>query len=372
MIIEIEVDDHVNDEDKKAMEKVNINILGASSGGFELECTFEKPFLFGGDNAGSSYVIVRADFSDFEPGWDNSKELLRYKIPKQNSNDEGTKQMLDSVGSAGASGTAATSAALGANILMSGAMSQVWGMINGLQLFVHFPMFDIEFPMFAQAIVSQLITIASFDVLPTDDLFLAMGAPEEDEPEEGDLNYKAYNIGYESNILIVNLGTLFITLIVMLSCPICIFCTRPYKQKSRWLNRKHESIGPSLRGNMWIRFVMEAFLDISISGTINVFGLLASGEIPFDTTFNIINSVMLIVLYPICFIFPFAIVVFYLCHFAKWEDEEFENKYGAVFEGLRKGQRSSLLYPFVFSFRRALLVTVAIILSEHFFVQMLS
>ena len=189
LIIEVEVDETINDEDKKAMEKVNVQILGASSGRFELRCTFDKPYLFGGENAGSSFIIVRADFSDFEPGWDINKELLRYKIPKQNSSDEkGTTQMLDSVGSAGASGTAATSAALGANILMSGAMSQVWGMINGLQLFVHFPMFDIEFPMFAQVVVSKLITIASFDVLPTDDLFLEMGSPEEDEPEEGDLN----------------------------------------------------------------------------------------------------------------------------------------------------------------------------------------
>ena len=66
---------------------------------------------------------MRADFKDFEPGWDINKELLRYKIPRQISNDEGTKQLVESVGSVGASSSAATGAAVGINILLSGAMS---------------------------------------------------------------------------------------------------------------------------------------------------------------------------------------------------------------------------------------------------------
>ena len=29
------------------------------------------------------FIAVRAEFSDFEPGWDDNKELVRVQIPEQ-------------------------------------------------------------------------------------------------------------------------------------------------------------------------------------------------------------------------------------------------------------------------------------------------
>ena len=48
---------------------------------------------------------------------------------------------------------------------MAGALSQVWGLINGLQLFVHIPLFQLSLPANAQVIVDELITIATFDLV---------------------------------------------------------------------------------------------------------------------------------------------------------------------------------------------------------------
>ena len=56
---------------------------------------------------------------------------------------------------------------------MSGAMSQVWGMINGMQIFVNLPLFGVEFPPMSLSILNALIAIATFDVLPSDDVFAA-------------------------------------------------------------------------------------------------------------------------------------------------------------------------------------------------------
>ena len=39
--------------------------------------------------------------------------------------------------------TAATVGATISQLLMTGALTQLWGMINGLQIFVHLPLFDI-------------------------------------------------------------------------------------------------------------------------------------------------------------------------------------------------------------------------------------
>ena len=54
--------------------------------------------------------------------------------------------------------------------MLSGAMSQVWGMINGLQILVYLPLFAMEFPPLSNMMVGDLITIATFDVMPASDI----------------------------------------------------------------------------------------------------------------------------------------------------------------------------------------------------------
>ena len=59
---------------------------------------------------------------------------------------------------------AATGASLIINFLMNGALSQVWGMINGMQMIVHVPLFNVEMPQSSMTITSILIDVATFDV----------------------------------------------------------------------------------------------------------------------------------------------------------------------------------------------------------------
>ena len=70
------------------------------------------------------------------------------------------------------------------------------------------------------------------------------------------------------------------------------------------------------------------------------------------------NNISAIVLGLSVGFFPVFVLVFYCVKFAKWEDEDFDEKYGAIFEGLRKDTRASLFYPFVFIIRRLILVIV--------------
>ena len=62
-------------------------------------------------------------------------------------------------------------------------------------------------------------------------------------------------------------------------------------------------------------------------------------------------------------------IVLYLRKFDTWEDESFEERYGATLEGLRKDKKSSIFYPFLFMTRRLLFAVVAIVTIEHLFVQ---
>ena len=70
--------------------------------------------------------------------------------------------------------------------------------------------------------------------------------------------------------------------------------------------------------------------------------------------------------------FPIFVLIFYCCKFAKWEDEDFDEKYGAIFEGLRKDTRASLFYPFVFILRRMILVVVTKLTDQNLTLQIMS
>jgi len=43
-------------------------------------------------------------------------------------------------------------------------------MINGLQLVVNFPLFDIEIPTYSEIVIEEMISIATFEVLPSEDI----------------------------------------------------------------------------------------------------------------------------------------------------------------------------------------------------------
>ena len=164
--------------------------------------------------------------------------------------------------SASATASAVTIVALVINIALSGAMSQVWGMINGLQMFVYMPLFQIEFPEVSLNIVEGLITIVTFEVLPWVDPFLqaTLNPP---ESEQRDLKFKG--VGYETDYLITNLGTMWFTLVIILLClPGFVFLTKRCARKSPKLAKTRTSIMNTLHGNVFIRYLLEGCLDISI------------------------------------------------------------------------------------------------------------
>ena len=71
---------------------------------------------------GRQYVSIRANFSDFEPEWDDNNELARSDIPKQKV-IQVTKETVATVSSVGSATQAASAATVGANVMMSGAIS---------------------------------------------------------------------------------------------------------------------------------------------------------------------------------------------------------------------------------------------------------
>ena len=52
------------------------------------------------------------------------------------------------------------------NMLTSCSMSQIWGMINSLQITSHLPIISIVLPTYTNPIIKEVLEIASFELLP--------------------------------------------------------------------------------------------------------------------------------------------------------------------------------------------------------------
>ena len=245
-------------------------------------------------------------------------------------------------------------------------------MINGLQIIVNLPLFYIpDFPDLSQIIIKGLIAIATFDVMPTDYAFeYWLDAPDDERDDEDD---KFVDIGIEANYLILNLGTVFFIILILVAFPVLLIMTRPCRSCSKKFKSKHEGASKSFRGNAFFTFILEGFLDIGICATLNILWLNdTSQRIRWDTSFDFFNSLCLVVLTLAIAIFPIFFIVFYLYNFKRWKNKSFKDKYGAVLEGLKKDSRWSVLYPIIFIFRRLCLIWVVTIGRKNLFLQITS
>ena len=89
-----------------------------------------------------------------------------------------------------------------------------------------------------------------------------------------------------------------------------------------------------------------------------------------DSAFLVVNNCAGLILGTLVILAPIFMVIFYCRKFNQWEDPDFEEKYGAVFEGLRKDSRLSLLYPLIFIFRRLILLALVTLARENIVAQL--
>ena len=109
-----------------------------------------------------------------------------------------------------------------------------------------------------------------------------------------------------------------------------------------WLDRK-------LKWNWTIRLLMESLMELSFGTIITI--SYAKGS-TFGSYFNLGFAYALFI--AMCSL-PFFSQIFYQLQFKRMsdlEDKEFDNKYGAPYEGLKQDKRWSLFHPFMLCVRR--------------------
>ena len=192
----------------------------------------------------------------------------------------------------------------------------------------------------------------------------------EDDGDEKYIFETAAEIGFESYYFMVNLGSLTFVFIFTMTIPLLLYYVlKPLISKSHYLRAKHEGISNGLQGNMFIRFIMEASLDVFLCLGLQFYYEDVNNGLNFDSAFEAINTILVFILGIVTFVFvPFALA-FYISKFASWGDEDFDKKYGATLDGLRKDRYSSIAYYIIFILRRLLFAIVAILAPHNLAVQ---
>ena len=245
---------------------------------------------------------------------------------------------------------------------MNGALSQVWGMINGLQVPIHFPILDVKFPETTQGVVEILLGVATFDIPYVN--FKSMfggwliGLPEDHDftHDKADLVENLDSLDLSSRLASVNLGSVFIAILTapaIYSITTLLGCTKRIGPRVESL---HSWFKAKFMWNWLIRLTLESSLELTITAAMALSVRLEDREPLWIEKADIVFSSFALLWVAGYHAF---VLFFYPANSSLMKYEIFKDIYGSTYDGL-KPKLSSLAYPIMFMARRALFVGVAL------------
>lgn len=130
------------------------------------------------------------------------------------------------------------------------------------------------------------------------------------------------------------------------------------------------------RFNLWMRnkllwnFVIRLVLEESLETLYSVALTFKYSSFTTSAFGSATDYILSIILTVAIGTLPFFIVIFYLLYYSDWENEVFKKKYGEPLDGLKKNQKSSLIYPVYFVIRRIFFCFVTLILYKYVTLQL--
>lgn len=193
---------------------------------------------------------------------------LRKAIPLQIKDNAATKN-LKSAGEGASAGTQTLVVGnLILNVALSGSLCMLWGMINALQIIVHMPMMQTNFPANTQMLLDMFISVANFKYFDTKPIyskaFAFLGISEDPNDEQG-VNPKFANQGMGSKNMAKNLGMMgvaivFGTLFVLIL--IALYLKFREHPKLKFVLKK---IWDKVFFSSFIRYMLEAYLTLVLT-----------------------------------------------------------------------------------------------------------
>ena len=138
--------------------------------------------------------------------------LKYYPIPTQIATEDEAEKVQTTGKSVGSSSKVSVGSNFVVNIAMAGSLSQLWGMINGLQVVAQMPLYDVRSPGNVNEFTGFLSELSNFDLLDTE----SMNNEVFYIPEEDSVSLNFQNAGYDSTLAIKTLGTFFYMMLAMI------------------------------------------------------------------------------------------------------------------------------------------------------------
>jgi len=91
------------------------------------------------------------------------------------------------------------------NSLLLASLTLIWGMINQMQIILHFPLIDLPYPPNIILFISKLMRIANFEVVETNDWLEEVFNLTPTDPYSSSFNA----LGYEKRNFVQNLGPIY-------------------------------------------------------------------------------------------------------------------------------------------------------------------
>ena len=136
-----------------------------------------------------------------------------------------------------------------------------------------------------------------------------------------------------------------------------------------FFKRVNNKVGGVLYWNWIFRFMIEVYLEITLTVLINLVTLYWDSDFPAVTFSNIFSFVFLGIFTGL----PIFILIFYLIHINSWEKEKFEQRWGSVIKGVRFDYSArahgtkwiAIIHPISLLVRR-LVFCVTVVLTPNF------
>jgi len=247
------------------------------------------------------------------------------------------------------------------NWILSYSLNMLWGIISSMQIVVHFPLTSVAYPANASLFNSYFLTIATFDVLPTDDINAYFFTFHDGEPIAKNFE----DFGYEKRNFIQNLGSIYyffplvaiwLLLLVLLKLLALSGFSGPQKWYL-WLKNK-------LFWNFLLRLLIESYLELHLSSTINAANLYWSS--------NSGDWLASLTTLPVAFVvnaFPIWLFMFLRRNHERLSEEEFKARFGATYEGLVTESKTFIGHPLIFILRRMLFSFMVVLIRDLTFLQ---
>ena len=266
-----------------------------------LQLMFEKPlFINYGDTPDRLKVtfVDQGQFISADTGFEIDQTSIIGRMKGQMPLGSTTESMMTATGKVDKGMQGAVIGNFVVNVLLSGSLQYLWGMINALQIVFHLPGNSVEMPANTKMIYGSLIKVTQFDLIPEDWLeyfyfWRNIGADkssnsrrlsDEDESEDFSLeenyNVNLAEIGYESYLAVDNMQTLFVMIQGYVILTIVYLLFKLLKKLMHKLQRQGIIARTVVRSFNWLmaflfwnvpfRFMLEGYLELAVGCFINL------------------------------------------------------------------------------------------------------